>query len=344
MEPAVLSLFLIGAFFLSYGLVYLILKYSRNNAVLDIPNERSSHANPTPTGGGLAISICAIVFLSAQLAQANSDHALVWVLLPPLIVVTLTGWIDDHYSLRTVYRAGIYLLSAIWVVSSAGGITVLNLLGLDMGLGWSGMALAVIAIVWIINLYNFMDGIDGLAAIEAMTTSLAMAVLFYLSDMRMETIFSLIILVSTSAYLLWNWSPAKIFMGDVGSCALGLLFSTLAVWSHNSGGPSVYVWLILLAVFIADATYTLIYRISQRAKWYSAHRSHAYQKLVQRGLSHTRVTLAVLLLNITVLWPLAWCAFSMPDYAVVFTVISYVLLALIWSKIQLFSHESMNSA
>jgi Fuc2NAc and GlcNAc transferase len=106
------------------------------------------------------------------------------------------------------------------------------------------------------------------------------------------------------------------------------------VWSHNSGGPSVYVWLILLSVFIADATYTLILRILRGEPWYSAHRTHAYQKLVQMGYTHRRVTMGVLLINVCALWPLAYLAHGSANAAIYICLMTYIALALVWWRVQ----------
>jgi len=328
-----LIIFLV-VFLLSGSLVWLVFRYSEKHSVLDLPNERSSHTEPTATGGGLAIAACIIIGSFLLWRNGLLQDGVFYAIFPTMIVISITGWLDDHKHIRTIYRAVIYFSSALWVVVTAGGFVSLNLGGNVIGLGLSGIILAILGIVWMTNLYNFMDGIDGLAAIEAITVGLAGGVFLFFSGMTGEAILCLVLIAATAGYLKWNWPPAKIFMGDVGSCPLGFIFAVLAVWCHNHAGPAVYVWLILLSVFIADATYTLILRLIQRHKWYSAHRSHAYQKLVQMGYTHRKVTVCVLALNVIMLWPMACFAHIFADQAVYITTLIYILLAMIWGVIQ----------
>ena len=321
-------------FLLSWALVWLVYRYSEKHSVLDTPNERSSHTEPTATGGGLSISVCLIIgsFLLWTYGYLKEDLFLA--VFPALVIISITGWIDVHNHIRTSYRAIIYFVSAMWVTIIVGGIDTLNMGGVSMNLGLFGYLLAILGIVWLTNLYNFMDGIDGLAAIQAITAGLAGGVFLLHSGMPGPAIFCLILVAAAAGYLLWNWPPAKIFMGDVGSCPLGFLFAVLVVWSHSNSGPTVYVWLILLSVFIADATYTLIMRLIRNDKWYSAHRSHAYQKLVQMGYTHKQVSIGVLILNIIVLWPAAYITDMYSDLAIYVTTFIYIILAMLWGVIQ----------
>jgi len=329
-----LGILFLVVFAAANALVWLVFRYSHQYSLLATPNERSSHTEPTPTGGGLAISACMLVAIVVlwQLGDLEEDFSLA--ILPALLVITLTGWFDDHQHIRTPLRALVYFLSAFWIVYGIGGFTDLNLGGYRADIGVIGIVLAVLGIVWLINLYNFMDGIDGIAAIEAVSTGLFAGILFWLAGMTAASVLCLVLVAAGSGYLVWNWPPARIFMGDVGSCPLGLVFATLAVWSHNSGGPSVYVWLILLSVFIADATYTLVLRIVRSEPWYSAHRTHAYQKLVQMGYTHLQVTMAVLLINVCALWPLAYLAHGYADAAIYICLLTYIALALVWWRVQ----------
>jgi Fuc2NAc and GlcNAc transferase len=155
----------------------------------------------------------------------------------------------------------------------------------------------VIGIVWAINLYNFMDGIDGLAAGEAASVGVAAAVLLWLVGAPGLGALSLLLAAAAGGFLVWNWHPARIFMGDVGSAALGYAFGALAAASERAGAIPAVVWLLLLGVFFGDATLTVVRRLLRREPIFRAHRSHAYQRAPQAGLSHARVTATVLLLN-----------------------------------------------
>lgn len=166
----------------------------------------------------------------------------------------------------------------------------------ELNLFWLINVLAVIAIVWMINLYNFMDGIDGIAGTEAITISGAAAIFLWVQNSGLVAV-CLLILAAVLGFLIWNWPPAKIFMGDVGSGFLGFVIAVLAIWSENSGAAPLLIWLLLLGVFIVDATVTLVKRMTRGEKLYEAHRSHVYQLAVQAGYSHKQVTLTILLIN-----------------------------------------------
>jgi Fuc2NAc and GlcNAc transferase len=150
-------------------------------------------------------------------------------------------------------------------------------------------------IVWLINLYNFMDGIDGIAGGNAVVVALFGGLLaMRAGDLELGVVIMLVAGASMG-FLVWNWPPARIFMGDVGSGFLGYLFGVIALVSQRHGPTGAAVWLLLLGVFVFDSTVTLARRVLRREQWYAAHRSHAYQRLVQSGRTHRQVTAAVLL-------------------------------------------------
>ena len=135
--------------------------------------------------------------------------------------------------------------------------------------------------------------------------------------------------MAVAGFLVWNWPPAKIFMGDVGSGYLGFILSVLVIYTHTAGMVSIWVWFILFGVFFVDASITLLTRISTGQQWYKAHRSHAYQKLAQIWGSHGKVTLSILTINIIWLAPLALLANMQPDSGAMLTAIAYLPLLII---------------
>ena len=149
-----------------------------------------------------------------------------------------------------------------------------------------------------VNLYNFMDGIDGIAGVEATMAGAVGAMLSWYTGLPSIAVCAAVVAAGAAGFLVWNRPPAKIFMGDVGSGVLGFFFAVIALASETRGGPPLIVWAGLLGVFIVDATATLVRRVLHGEKWYSAHRSHAYQRAVQAGWSHARVTGAVMLINV----------------------------------------------
>jgi len=287
---------MIVIFFTSLALIFsvfmtgFIRQYSLKNAVLDIPNIRSSHAQPTPVGGGLSITLSILIVISI-LFFLNSIGLQFMAAFAGGILIAVTGWLDDRRHIPALRRALCYFIAAIWAVFC--------LTGLDhMALGihiiklpqWANI-FVVVGIVWLTNLYNFMDGTDGIAAIQAICAGLPGGLFLILSDQAAIAVIPFVIAGSSVGFLYWNWPPARIFMGDVGSCFLGFTFALLAIVGEQNDAVPIIIWFILLSGFICDATFTLLMRMIKREKWYSAHKSHAYQRVVQMGISHK--TLAI---------------------------------------------------
>jgi len=299
------------AFLASVMLTRAVLRYALAQSLLDLPNERSSHSQPTPRGGGLGMVLIVLGGLTILAATRVIDAATGVALVGGGGLVALVGWMDDRQHLPAGLRLLCQLGAAIWAVAWLGGMPTLNLGANSASLGVAGSVIATLAIVWAINFYNFMDGIDGLAAGEAASAGLAATILLASRSFPLAAA-SAIVAGAAAGFLLWNWERARIFMGDVGSGFLGFLFGALALASENSGALPTLVWLLLVGVFFADATITLFRRIFRREPWYSAHRAHAYQRAVQAGWSHARVTLVVLVLNLG-LAALAWLATRSPE-------------------------------
>jgi len=293
-----MSVWFIIALVLSYILTASIRRFALQRDIIDIPNERSSHTVPTPRGGGLAIVaafllsvviIAALGLLSADMARALIGGGL---------IIALVGWMDDRQGLSPRLRSVFHFLAAAWALYCLDGFTFLNVGFADLYLGWAGTIIAAIGMVWMINLYNFMDGIDGIAGGEAICAALAAGALLSLNGSKGLAYISIALAFSAAGFLIWNWPPAKIFMGDVGSGFLGFVFAVLAIASEKSGGVPLIIWMMLLGVFVIDATVTLVRRLFNGEKLSEAHRSHVYQLAVQSGYSHRQVTSMVLLINI----------------------------------------------
>jgi Fuc2NAc and GlcNAc transferase len=222
-------------------------------------------------------------------------------------LVAAVGWLDDHRSVAAHWRVLAHTVAALWALWWLGGMPELDLGPVQLTLGVWGALLGLVAMVWLTNLYNFMDGIDGLAGTQAVVTGTMAALLVASRDPGLAA-GCLALAAAALGFLWWNRPPARIFMGDVGSGMLGFCFAVLAVAGERHGSLPALIWTLLLALFVWDATFTLARRVMRGERWYQAHRSHAYQRLVQKGWSHARVTLAVLLVNLLFLAPLAWWA------------------------------------
>ena len=311
-------------FLVSIGLVALIRILALRFTMVDVPNHRSMHQATTPRGGGLAIVIIVLAVLFSLYFQRFVSEQEFFLIAIPLALTACVALIDDYRSLPNIIRALVYAISAI-----------IFFYFLKPEYVWWFTALLVITFIWITNLYNFMDGIDGLAAVQALSVSVFASGLFYLEQAEALTWIAIAIFSSSAGFLVWNWSPAKIFMGDVGSCSLGLLFSILAVIANTDLSIPFAVWLILLAFFITDTTYTLLYRLFRGEKWYQAHKTHAYQCQVERGMKPAQLCILFVAFSICVLWPAAYLAYSIPEWAWLVTVIIYMFFLYTWWYIKL---------
>jgi Fuc2NAc and GlcNAc transferase len=190
-------------------------------------------------------------------------------------------------------------------------------------LGWVGDLVAALAIMWTLNLFNFMDGIDGIAASEAVFVTLAvLPSLMMLNVAGGIATASLIVGSAALGFLRWNWPPAKIFMGDVGSGYVGFVIATLALATAGQRPVAAWIWLILGGVFFVDATVTLLRRLMRGERVHEAHRTHAYQWLARSWNNHRRVTLTVLAINLLWLLPCALWATLRPARAATITLVA----------------------
>jgi len=289
--------FCVGAFVIGYMLTAWIRGFALKKGILDIPNPRSSHVVAIPRGGGLAF---VIVFLGAVLIFLflfSSSRDLWIALLGGGALVSIVGWLDDRRGLSSWLRLFFYGLAIVWAVYWIGGLPQIQIGIGVIHLGLLGYGVAWFVTFTFVNLYNFMDGIDGLAAGEGLVASVAAGgILAIAGDWELATA-CWVLAAALAGFLRWNWPPAKIFMGDVGSNFLGFVFCILAIASEDRGSMPVLVWVILLSVFWVDGVATLTKRLLRGEPPYKAHREHAYQRAVQHGYSHRQVTTAILLIN-----------------------------------------------
>jgi Fuc2NAc and GlcNAc transferase len=319
---------------MTWSLTAVMCRYTRQHGMLDIPNARSAHTIPTPRGGGVALAIGLFTSITLGVILERLSRDLFTALFFGGAVVAGVGWLDDRQNVDARLRGSVHLLAAAWAIYWLGGMS-----GLDLGcqivpLGWTGSLLAVLAIAWLINLYNFMDGTDGLAATQAILTGAAGAMLVGWPPGSGVALASINTVFVGAGFLLWNWPPAKIFMGDVGSGLLGYWFGVLAVAGERLAQVPSLSWLILLAPFIADASYTLVWRIMRGEVWYAAHRTHAYQQLLLLGFNHRRILLSFVALNVCICWPLAGLATVWPQGLPILLAGLYTGLWLVWRTVQ----------
>lgn len=274
--------------------------------LVDVPNARSSHTMPTPRGGGLAIVLTMLVALPILGMLGALTWRVVWGMFGSGALVALVGFADDHGHVLRRWRLLAHFIAATWLAASIGGLPPLPVFGMTLSVGWAGYVLAVLYVVWLLNLSNFMDGIDGIASVEAITVSLGGALLYLIAvPGEVRWLGPLVLAGATLGFLAWNWPPARIFMGDVGSGFLGLALAALSLEAGWVAPRLFWAWVILLGVFVVDATVTLIRRAARGDRFYEAHRTHAYQHAAARWGAHLPVTIAVGIITLIWLLPLA---------------------------------------
>lgn len=283
--------------------------YARRRNMVDHVNERSSHAAPTPRGGGVAIIVSALAGFVAAYALYGGVAAFLIGALGGAFAVAMIGWIDDNGHVNAALRLGVHLLAAAWLV----GWTVdMEMLGLRDNLTARIVVggLLTLLVAWSINLYNFMDGIDGLAASETVFVASGAALILYMGGPATigPAMPALVLAVAASGFLLWNWPPARIFMGDASSGFLGFMMAALVLLAIRRDLSQGVAVALLYGTFIVDTGVTLARRLVRGQAVHQAHRSHAYQILSRRWQSHRRVTLANLAMNLGWLAPLAGMA------------------------------------
>ena len=285
----------------SYGLVFLVRRWVNRLSILDIPNERSSHSNPTPRGGGLVIVVLTLLtVLIYCLVNGAWKEGLVYI--AGGSILAYLGWRDDVRSMPARVRFLIQGLVAIGTVAGLGYFEALPFPftgGIHLGI--FGILLTIIWIIGLTNAYNFMDGIDGIAGGVAAAGGVGWMILI-LSGAGLQTgmafWIALAIAAASLGFLGHNWSPAKIFMGDVGSVFLGYSFAVLPLLVENKASQPLMLGVMVMWVFIMDSGITFIRRLFRRERVFSAHRSHLYQRLVIGGMSHEDVSLIYIILSL----------------------------------------------
>ncbi|MDD3288070.1 MAG: glycosyltransferase family 4 protein [Alphaproteobacteria bacterium] len=270
-------------------LTWLIRRTLINNSLLDIPNERSMHQDPVPRGGGLAIM--AVIISGMALAMNVGGH--VWLIVATLMLIAIS-WLDDRKDVRVELRLGVHILAAgIGSMALPMDATIFN----GMIPFWLDRAIAVLAWAWFLNLYNFMDGIDGITGVESISIAIGVgAVLYFLGfgDMFDYTLIS-VITGACIGFLVFNWHPARIFMGDVGSIPLGFLTGYLLLKTGMQ--YHLMAALILPLYYLADSGITIALRLLRKEKIWQAHRQHFYQRATQYFKEHDKTVKLIGLAN-----------------------------------------------
>lgn len=279
--------FLVSAFLTHY--------FSRPKTVLyilDKPNARSLHDRPIPVSGGVAILVALIpsVVLASGYLVLMPDF--IWIGISGLLIAGIS-FLDDCHHVSALYRLIVHFIAA-YLLLWQGQLWMTHLV--LPGIEWTypsflTVILSLFFVVWMVNLYNFMDGMDGFAGGMAVFGFGSLALLGWLADQRLFMMMNLTVASATGGFLLFNFPPARIFMGDAGASSLGLLAAAFSLWGQREGIFPLWVALLIFSPFILDATVTLLRRLLQGEKIWLAHKSHYYQKLVELGWGHRRTVL-----------------------------------------------------
>ncbi len=302
-----MTFYLVMVFLLTFVLTGALRRYALSREVLDVPNERSAHTLPMPRGGGIAFVVGILVMLpyleGAHFLTQNGSVALV----SSGVFIASLGFLDDHGHISSLLRLLGHFVAGVLALYWVGGMPALTFGVITLTPGMLLNGLALFYLVWLLNLYNFMDGIDGLAGVEAVSVCFGMAGLYWLTGDEGLMVVPMVLAAGVLGFLCWNFPSARIFMGDAGSGFLGFFFGVLSIQAAHVNPHFFWSWIIFLGVFIVDATYTLLSRLVQLEKVYQAHSKHAFQHASRRFGRHQPVTIAVLMINVVWLLPIAWC-------------------------------------
>jgi len=274
--------------------------------ILDYPNERSLHSRPTPRTGGVAITAAVLLAGVVWVVYTGEQWQKSAALGISAVLVAVMSFVDDRGQIEPQYRLIAHLAAAVVLLWAGFSIDRNWLPGSGSLPSAVAMMATLLYLVWMLELYNFMDGLDGFAGGMAVAGFGTLAILSGTGGARLVAGLSLVIAAAASGFLLRNFPPAKIFMGDVGSATLGVLAAALSVWGAQSGAFPFWAAVLVFSPFIVDATVTLARRAWRREKIWKPHRTHYYQRLVQVGWSHRRVVLYEYILmtatSISALW------------------------------------------
>lgn len=334
---------LIGSFLAAFILTGVIRRVAMRKQILDIPQQRSAHSQPTPTGGGLAIVLPVLVVASIYFVSGVLP-ANVFLAMFGALTIALVGLLDDLLQLKVWMRISLQFLAAVWSVLCLGEVAAINVAGWELNNAWLLGVLAVFALVWLLNLYNFMDGIDGIAGSELVFVNVMSWFFVINTEAASVGLLATALLAAAAGFLCWNWPPAKIFMGDVGSGFSGFMLGLLALLSMQAGVMTVWTWLILLGVFVTDATLTLARRVFSRQRWYEGHSSHAYQHATRKYKSHSKVTITIVVINCIWLAPLAYLSTREQELGFFLSLLALTPLALLAYRFQAGTAPASESA
>ena len=296
MTPVLPAVIFVAAFVVSWLGVGLVRRWSVRREILDVPNERSSHTEPTPRGGGIVI--VAVALTGYVIATNVANVPVSYGYIAGAVMISLISWLDDLISIPFWMRLAVHIAGSALLLADVGywheafipSADILVPLGSTIG-----AVVTMCWLVWLINSYNFMDGIDGIAGIQAVVAAGAWAFLAAWLGLDGTYLFAGVLACASIGFLIHNWAPAKIFMGDVGSAFLGFTLAAIPLLARTEGPEHQLVMpaaaILFVWYFIFDSVLTFVRRLLGRQRVWQAHREHLYQRMVISGYGHARVAL-----------------------------------------------------
>ncbi len=281
--------------------------------ILDHPNERSLHTRPTPRSGGVAI-LAAIATGMFGLAWRFQDLSRLPWIVAGMLLIAAVSFVDDRRRLPVIERLLAHLLGASLLLGGGLLLRGFALPGAAWDFpSWLGFGISMLFVVWMVNLYNFMDGMDGFAGGMAVIGFGGFATLGWMSGNDLFFGTNLVVAAAAAGFLVYNFPPARIFMGDVGSSTLGFLAAALSLWGTRDGVFPFWTALLVFSPFMVDATITLLRRLVRGEKIWQAHKTHYYQRLVQTGWGHRRTVLWEYALMLACVASALWAKPRLPE-------------------------------
>lgn len=315
---------------LSFLLVGLYLLLARKHGVIDHPGDRSSHSQPTPTGGGIGLVLALVVtgvivgFVPTAPRFGGAAFAAGWSLvLAGVLPLALVGLWDDIRSVSAWLRLVMQFLAALGLLFLAPPENALLILPLGVLLVWSA------------NAFNFMDGSNGMAGAQAAMSGALLAWVFSGAGQPGLALAAACVLAVALGFLPWNGRRARLFMGDAGSVPLGFAIAALCYLGVRAGALPWPAALTVLAVFWVDAGLTLFGRLWRGERWYTPHRKHVYQRLISRGWSHGQVLLLYMALNLFIVAPAVVAGTMRPEWALGGSILAFTVLSFFWGIVSL---------
>ena len=288
-------------FFTLIGTKYLK-NFLENKKIFDVPNQRSSHSKPVPTGGGWIIYLCilGIIFFLDPYDK-----------IPAIVTISGLAFLSWKNDIKNI-NIGVRLLVQIFFISFYFAYLY------NFGFYEQNQLIYILFIIlictWFVNIFNFMDGIDGISAVMTITICTGIIFAYLVNNSEYFPSFEILIISTCLAFLYWNWKPAKIFLGDVGSIVLGFVCILSLYWLFLD--ENTWHWVLSLPMYyFLDTTLTLINRFISGKKIWQAHSEHFYQKAVRSGMSHSQVVKLIIALQTIII---ATCYIVKNPYIAVF--------------------------